>query len=216
MFAEKTGSPAPRDASYHRSAFFRQSGWMMFAATAGGAVMYAVHMVAKQMPKEEYGLFTTLLQVVSLMGIPAAGLQMVFAQQVASAISAEQRLTAVSTFRAVWRAIFFIWLAMAVIMVVYWKPALGSLKISNRSGGNLAAAGVGHDARTAEFSVARLAQYSQRCRAFWHDVRCRPVAACLGGGCHGRGAAGHGGSRGHRLLAGSGCLAGGNRAGGMG
>ena len=78
--------------------------------------MYAVHMVAKQMPKEEYGLFTTLLQVISLMAIPAIGLQMVFAQQAASAITDEQQHKVINTFRGVWRAVFFIWLAMAAIV----------------------------------------------------------------------------------------------------
>src|SRR5437764_14525472 len=73
----------------HRAAFFRQSGWMMLATVAGGVFMYAVHMIAKQMPKEEYGVFTTLLQIVTLMGIPAIGLQTVFAQQAAATLNEE-------------------------------------------------------------------------------------------------------------------------------
>jgi len=72
-------------------------------------------MAAKQMPKEEYGVFTTLLQVVSLMTIPAVGLQTVFAQQVASAVTDEQRCAVISTFRGVWRAIFFINLPVGII-----------------------------------------------------------------------------------------------------
>ncbi len=111
--------------------FFRQSGWMMIATTLSGGLMYAVHMVAKQMPKEEYGVFTTLLQAVALMTIPAVGLQTVFARQVAAATTDKQRLAAISTFRGVWRAIFFIWLAMVVIVALFWKQALTGLKISN-------------------------------------------------------------------------------------
>ena len=104
---------------------------MMLASTAAGVLMYAVHMVAKLMPKEEYGLFTTLLQVISLMAIPAIGLQMVFAQQAAAAVTDEQRRGVVGTFRGVWRAIFFIWLAMAAIVGVLWNQTLAGLKIGN-------------------------------------------------------------------------------------
>ena len=123
-------------------AFFRQSGWMMIAATAGGGFMYVVHMVAKQMPKGEYGVFTTLLQVVSLMVIPASGLQMIFAQQVAAAITEEQRRVAISTFRIVLRGIFIIWLVMAATVAIFWKQALAGLQISNPAA-LAAAVGVG-------------------------------------------------------------------------
>jgi O-antigen/teichoic acid export membrane protein len=121
----------PLNPASHRLAFFRQSGWMMIATTVSGGLMYAVHMVARQMPKEEYGVFTTLLQVVALMAIPAVGLQTVFAQQVAAAVTEEQRRLAVSTFRGVWRGIFFLWLVMAAVVAVFWKPALADLQVGN-------------------------------------------------------------------------------------
>lgn len=104
---------------------------MMIAATAGGLLMYVVHKVAKEMPKNEYGVFTTLLQVVSLMVIPAGGLQMIFAQQVAAAVTDEQRRAAISTFRIVLRGIFSIWLLMAVTVTIFWKQALAGLQINN-------------------------------------------------------------------------------------
>jgi O-antigen/teichoic acid export membrane protein len=116
----------------HHVTFFRQSGWMMMAATASGALMYCVHpIVSRGMPKEEYGVFTTLLQVVTLMSIPAIGLQTVFAQQTAAAITDQQQRIVASEFRAVWKAIFFIWLAMALIAAGFWKQALAGLKIQN-------------------------------------------------------------------------------------
>ena len=47
---------------------------MMLTATASGVLMYAVHpIVSRGVPPSEYGLFTTLLQVISLMTIPACG-----------------------------------------------------------------------------------------------------------------------------------------------
>ncbi len=94
--------------------------------------MYAVHfVVSREIPKGEYGVFTTLLQVISLMGIPAIGLQPVIAQQQAAAITDEQQRVVASEFRAVWRVIFFIWLGMALVAGIFWQPILAGLKIEN-------------------------------------------------------------------------------------
>src|SRR5476649_1519863 len=102
MSAEKIAITTATDEKHHVT-FFRQSGWMMMAATASGALMYCVHpIVSRGMPKEEYGVFTTLLQVVTLMSIPAIGLQTVFAQQTAAAITDQQQRIVASEFRAVW------------------------------------------------------------------------------------------------------------------
>jgi O-antigen/teichoic acid export membrane protein len=132
MISAKNETTPAHSAAHHRLAFFRQSGWVMLTMTLGGAVMYAVHpVVARHVPKEEYGVFTTLLQVVSLMGIPAAGLAPVFAQQAAAAVTEAQQRAVISTFHGVCRAIFFIWLAMAVTVAVFWKQVLASLQINN-------------------------------------------------------------------------------------
>src|SRR5271169_5324847 len=126
MLAEKIET-MPTAGEKHYITFFRQSGWMMFAGTAAGLLYYAVHfVVSREIPKGEYGVFTTLLQVVSLMSIPAIGLQTVFAQQAASAITEEQQHTLAKTFRSVLRAIFFIWLAMTVVVGIFWRQALAS------------------------------------------------------------------------------------------
>src|SRR5580704_2146509 len=131
MSAAKTET-VPATAEKHHITFFRQSGWMMFAATASGALMYAVHfVVSREIPKGEYGVFTTLLQVVSLMGIPAVGLQPVIAQQQAAAITDQQQRIVASEFRAVWRAIFFIWFAMVLVVGIFWRQVLAGLKIEN-------------------------------------------------------------------------------------
>ncbi len=114
------------------AAFFRQSGWMMIAGVASGALMYLVHpIVARALPKGEYGVFTTLLQVISLMGIPAVGLQPVIAQQAAAAITEEQQRMVASEFCGVFRGIFLIWLAMLVLVAIFWHQALAGLKIEN-------------------------------------------------------------------------------------
>jgi O-antigen/teichoic acid export membrane protein len=123
--------PQPMTDAKHRAAFFRQSGWMMMATTAGGVFMYAVHMAAKQMPKEQYGVFTTLLQIVTLMGIPAIGLQTVFAQQAAAALTDEHERDLAGVLRGVLRAIFFIWLAMVLVVFFLRAQILAGLKIAN-------------------------------------------------------------------------------------
>src|SRR5438105_1833521 len=107
MLAAKV-EPTQMTHATHRAIFFRQSGWMMITTVGGGAFMYAVHVVAKQMPKAEYGVFTTLLQIVTLMGIPAVGLQTVFAQQAAAALNQEHDRVLAGVLRGVLRGIFFI------------------------------------------------------------------------------------------------------------
>ncbi|HVU28569.1 MAG TPA: oligosaccharide flippase family protein [Verrucomicrobiae bacterium] len=123
---------APAPTEKHHATFFRQSGWMMIASTASGALMYCVHpIITRGVPPGEYGVFITLLQVVSLMGIPTIGLQSVMAQQFAAAITEKQQQTVASEFRGVTRAIFFIWLAMALVVGIFWQQTLAGLKIEN-------------------------------------------------------------------------------------
>jgi O-antigen/teichoic acid export membrane protein len=142
MSAEKTETIPPPDAQPHAT-FFRQSGWVMLTMTIGGGVMYAVHpIVARHVPKDEYGVFTTLLQVVSMMGIPAAGLAPVFAQQAAAAVTEAQQRAVISTFHGVCRAIVVIWLTMAAGLAIFWKQALAGLQMNN-PGALAATAGVG-------------------------------------------------------------------------
>ena len=88
---------------------------MMIASVMGGAFMYLVHSIAERMPKEngEYGLFMTLLQVVTQMGIPTIGLQSVFAQQAAAALTEDQHRQLAGVVRKVVGATFLIWAVMA-------------------------------------------------------------------------------------------------------
>src|SRR6185436_6886559 len=105
-----------------RHSFFRQSGWMMIASVAGGAFMWAVHLVMQKRVEElplaaakdflarfihnppstaEYGLFATLLNLVMWMSIPSNGLQTVFAQQSAAATDEEHERQLRGTVRSV-------------------------------------------------------------------------------------------------------------------
>ncbi len=116
-----------------KSNFFRQSGWMMIATVGGGAFMYLVHSIAQRMPKEngEYGLFITLLQIVTMMGIPTVGLQYVFAQQGAAALTDEQERQLAGVLRKVLGATFILWLMMAAVVFVMRDQILSWLKVNN-------------------------------------------------------------------------------------
>jgi O-antigen/teichoic acid export membrane protein len=115
----------------HRLTFFRQSGWMMIATTLGGVFMWAVHVPAARMPKAEYGVLGALLQVLNLMLIPALGLQTVFAQQTAAAITEDRARQLARTVRQMLLAVFVIWVGMAALAVACRQTLLGSLKITN-------------------------------------------------------------------------------------
>lgn len=90
---------------------------MIFATTAGGMFMFAVHLFAPWMSLSQYGVFGTMLQVVNLMMIPALGVQTVFAQQAAAALTEEDRQTLRGTVQALLRWTFFLW-ALLVLCVL--------------------------------------------------------------------------------------------------
>lgn len=129
MFAQKVEA-MPASPEKHHLTFFRQSGWMMVATTLGGALMYGVHPIAKNMGSD-YGVFMALLQMVNLMGIPAVGLQGVFAQQAAGAMTPEHERKLAGAVRGVLRGTFFIWLAMAAVAVIFHRQILREMKIAN-------------------------------------------------------------------------------------
>jgi O-antigen/teichoic acid export membrane protein len=105
---------------------------MVVATVAGGVFMSAVHVVVnKPMVPSEYAVFSTLLRVFLLMGFPAAGLQVVFAQQAAAAVSERQERMLSQTTRSVLRATFLIWLVVAVIVFLFRNSIVATMKISN-------------------------------------------------------------------------------------
>ena len=63
--------------------------------------------------------------------IPALGLQMVFAQQSAAAITGHHEHELAATVRAVLLWTFCVWLATAVAAVIYHNQWIAALKISN-------------------------------------------------------------------------------------
>ena len=123
--------PPTMTAAPPKGSFFRQSGWMMITSVAGGAFMAFIHVFSKVLPANEYSAFGTLLQVVNWMGIPAIGLQMVFAQQASAAVTDDQRRQLVGTARTLLLWTFCLWLLMAVFVLVLHGQIIHWLKLSN-------------------------------------------------------------------------------------
>jgi len=135
-----------------RSTFFRQSGWMMMAGGIMGVFMWAVHpvlvkpvdqvnlgvltgllkgVVKQPFDHDEYSLFTTLLQIVGLLSFPATGLQIVFAQQAAAAVTPEQERQLRRTVHTVLGGALGIWLVGIAVLFLFRDQILGQLRITH-------------------------------------------------------------------------------------
>lgn len=101
----------------------------MTAGVATGILMFLLHKVANRVP--DYAVFVTLLQAVTLIGIPAAGLQSTFTQQAAASLGDQHECELASVFRGVLRATFFIWLFMAMVIFGLREQIVHGLKIDN-------------------------------------------------------------------------------------
>ncbi|MDB6058465.1 MAG: Polysaccharide biosynthesis protein, partial [Verrucomicrobiales bacterium] len=105
---------------------------MVIATVGGGLFMTAVHTVAgKKMLPDEYSAFYALLRFFIWMGIPAAGLQNVFAQQSAAALTDEKEHQLAGTTRAILGAMFVLWLVTTVLILVGSREILSVLKVGN-------------------------------------------------------------------------------------
>jgi O-antigen/teichoic acid export membrane protein len=114
MVSEATPEMSAKPRVRQHASFFRQSGWLMFANVAAGALMYAVHFFSKVIPEQEYAVFGTLLALT--MCIPIMPLQMVFAQQAAAALATGRQRQLSSMFRRAWLGITLLWVLGALVM----------------------------------------------------------------------------------------------------
>ena len=105
---------------------------MVVANTACGVFMAAVHPIAsKAMPLGDYGVFCTLLRIFTLLTIPAAGLQTVFAQQAAAAIDEPRRRELAAATRGVLGGTFALWLLTALGTWAFEAPLIRRFQVSN-------------------------------------------------------------------------------------
>jgi len=111
---EPASSTAAARAAAQRTAFFRQSGWMMLSTVLGGLLMWSVHLLSRKIPATEYGTLITLFAVVNL--IPTLPLQMVFTQQTARALATGGEAPLSGLIRRFGLGIFLVWAAGAAGM----------------------------------------------------------------------------------------------------
>ena len=117
--------------SESKASFFRQGGWMILATVGSGVFLWAVHLFSKVIPPAEYGVMGTMFQLLNCMSIPAIGLQMVFAQQSASALTEAHRQELAGAARAVARGVFWLWLAAAAFVAWRQDELVALWKMSN-------------------------------------------------------------------------------------
>ncbi len=114
-----------------KTTFLRQSGWIALATAIGGAASFAVHIIAKDLPKAEYGIFTTILQILNLMAIPAIGIQTVVSKKIAAAKTAEDNLQILAAEKYYKKTAMALCLALIPIFVLTVQPIEQSLQTNN-------------------------------------------------------------------------------------
>ena len=133
MSAEKVVTIPTIDHKPH-AAFFRQSGWLMIAAVAGGALTYGVHFLAKSdsVPKSQYAAFGTLLMLVAC--LPTMPLQMIFTQQSALTLATGRERQLAGMIRLAWFWTFVVWLLGAAVVFVFQKQIIAGWHLPDASG----------------------------------------------------------------------------------
>ena len=131
MSADKTEAILTVDHKPH-AAFFRQSGWLMIANIAGGALTWGVHFLSKSIPESEYAAFGTLLMVVAC--LPTMPLQMIFAQQSALALATGRERQLSGLIRRAWLWTFLVWALGAVVVLLYQKQIVAGWHLPDALG----------------------------------------------------------------------------------
>lgn len=130
MAAENTVTHSDHpDAPHHRATFFRQSGWLMIANIAGGALMWGVHFMAKAIPKPEYAVFGAMLAMV--MCVPAIPLQMVFTHLTAQALATHRERELAGMIRLIWVGLTGLWLVALVVVFCLQGTLLARWEVTN-------------------------------------------------------------------------------------
>lgn len=114
------------------AAFFRQSGWLMTATVAAGAMSWAVHFLNKKIPAAEYSNFGALVMVTAC--VPMLPLQMVFAQQTAQALATHRvrQLAGMVRLTLLWLSV--LWLAGALVVWAYQGTIVARWELPNAAG----------------------------------------------------------------------------------
>ena len=133
MSTAKTETIPTVDHKQH-AAFFRQSGWLMVATIAGGAMTFGVHFLTKSdaVPKSQYAAFGTLLMVVAC--LPTMPLQMIFAQQSALTLATGRERQLAGMIRLIWLWTFIVWLLGVVPVFAFQKQIVAGWHLPDATG----------------------------------------------------------------------------------
>lgn len=102
---------------------------MLVATVVAGAFNSLVHTAAKEMPsREQYALFTAMVDATLLLQIPAGGLQGIFAQMAAGAVSTEGVKSLRGAVRGVIRASLGLWMVLALGLLLTQGAMTTALK----------------------------------------------------------------------------------------
>ena len=117
------------------AAFFRQSGWLMIAAIAGGLLAYGVHFLSKSktVDKTEYAAFITLLTLV-MTCVPSLPLQMIFAQQTAKGMATGNNGQLSALIRLGARLLFVVWAIAALLVVLFLEKIVDAWHFPDATG----------------------------------------------------------------------------------
>lgn len=101
----------------------------MIANIGGGALALGVHFLNKKIPDGEYGVFVTLLMVTAF--LPTMPLQMIFAQQTASAMVLGRERQLAAMIRRAGLGILGAWLGLAVGVMLFQGQIMRAWNLSN-------------------------------------------------------------------------------------
>ncbi len=134
MSSSKTEAVSTVDHKPH-AAFFRQSGWLMIAAIAGGLLTFGVHFLSKSksVNAEQYAAFITLLTLV-MTCVPTLPLQMIYAQQTALATATGREKQLAGFIRMGWLLTFLLWAAGAMLVVIFQKQIVAGWHLPDATG----------------------------------------------------------------------------------
>ncbi len=100
-----------------KSSFFRQGAWLSAATLLTGGFMIGAQLIGNTMGREQFEILIMMLRLFLVLGIPSAGLQIVFAQQTAAAVTPESQRQLAATLRRVLPGVFALWLVMLLVAI---------------------------------------------------------------------------------------------------
>lgn len=117
----------------YRTAFFRKSGWLIFATVTSGICLTLVHTAAAKMDPEEYSVFYTLMRCILLIGIPAGALETIISRQTATAVNEKDLAQLAGGIHIVSSTLLLGWILLLAITFAFRESLMETFKIRNEA-----------------------------------------------------------------------------------